>query len=112
MDTNYHRQLINKDYQSRNMVCGMVSFTCNNEDIALIVGGYGSPTETPQLNATYVTPDDDGDVVTNELYMYTFSRSTGEYKNVAILYVIIILKVNGAVLQYLVNVLHHVGPLH
>ena len=60
-------------------VCGMVSFTCtcNNEDIALIVGGRGSPTKTLQPNATYVTMKD-GDVVTNEHHMYNFS--TGEYK--------------------------------
>ena len=57
--------------------CGMVSFTCNNEDIALIVGGYGSPTETPQPNATYVTLHS-GNVATNEHHMYNFS--TGEYK--------------------------------
>ena len=57
--------------------CGMVSFTCNNEDIALIVGGYGSPTETPQPNATYVKIKG-GDVVTNEHHMYDFS--IGEYK--------------------------------
>ena len=63
-------------------VCGMVSFTCNNEDIALIVGGSGSPTETPQPNATYITVDD-GDVVTNEHHMYNFS--TGEYKYIVIL---------------------------
>ena len=58
-------------------VCGMVSFTCDNEDIALIVGGCGSPTETPQPNATYVTLPN-GKVVTNEHHMYNFS--TGEYK--------------------------------
>ena len=91
--------------------CGMVSFTCNNEDIALIVGGCGSPTKTPQPKATYVTLPN-GNIATNEHHMYNFS--TGEYKycRVTILYVIIILKVNGVVLQYLVNVLHHVGPLH
>ena len=86
----------------------MVSFTCNNEDIALIVGGRGSPTETPQPNATYVTLPN-GNVATNEHHMYNFS--TGEYNSV-IFYFIILLKVNGAVLQYLVNVLHHVGALH
>ena len=57
--------------------CGMVSFTCNNEDIALIVGGNGSSTKTPQPNATYVTVDH-GKVVTNEHHMYNFS--TGKYK--------------------------------
>ena len=58
-------------------LCGMVSFTCDNEDIALIVGGCGSPTETPQPNATYVTLSN-GKVATNEHHMYNFS--TGEYK--------------------------------
>ena len=58
-------------------LCGMVSFTCDDEDIALIVGGCGSPTETPQPNATYVTLSN-GKVATNEHHMYNFS--TGEYK--------------------------------
>ena len=53
---------------------GMISFTCDNEDIALIVGGSGSPTETPQPNAIYITRDD-GSVVTNEHHMYNFSTS-------------------------------------
>ena len=58
--------------------CGMVSFTCNNEDIALIVGGCGSPTETLQPNATYYVTLSSGNVATNEHHMYNFS--TGEYK--------------------------------
>lgn len=83
--------------------CGMVSFTCNNEDIALIVGGCGLPTKTPQ-------PTLGDDVATNEHHMYNFS--TGEYKYCNTLCYNNILKVNGVVLQYLVNVLHHVGSLH
>ena len=61
-------------------LCGMVSFTCNNEDIALIVGGRGSPTETPQPNATYVTLPS-GNVATNEHHMYNFSTGEYEYRN-------------------------------
>ena len=61
----------------RKWACGMVPFSCNNEDIALIVGGCGLPTKTPQPNAIYVTLSD-GEVVTNEHHLYNFS--TGKYK--------------------------------
>ena len=54
-------------------VSGMIIFTCDNEDIALIVGGRGLPTKTPQPNAIYIAQDN-GDVVTNEHHIYNFSK--------------------------------------
>ena len=57
----------------KKVVSGMVSFTCDDEDIALIVGGRGSSAKTPQPNATYITQDN-GDVVTNEHHIYNFSK--------------------------------------
>ena len=61
--------------------CGMVSFTYDNEDIALIVGGSGKLTNIPQPNATYITQDN-GDVVTNEHHIYNFSKSEQNYSNI------------------------------
>ena len=63
-----------KGLPMKKRVNGMVSFTCDDEDIALIVGGRGPPTKTPQPNAIYITRPD-GNVVTNEQHMYNFSTS-------------------------------------
>ena len=54
----------------------MISFTSDNEEFIFIVGGTckGSPTATPQPDATYIARDN-GIVVTNEQHMYNLSTS-------------------------------------